>query len=344
MGLGWGAAAGSGAGGGVCADGPGGRRRRAGRPPAEGGTIGSAAPACAWDVVAPELKLPEARAAGGAAREQPERLHHLHAAEGRPAVRRRSICCASTERTLVDLEVISDLDTVLAIRRACDDPLTEVACSDGRAGVATDAGLSSPMPASRVRRRVASSRDAHLRASLAAGTYYVLVDEAEPSGVGGSFQLRVRTIAPPAQTTCPAARRRSATAPGCWPRSWTWPARRRPAEAETARPALFYRACIPAGARITARALPDRRAIAPGRRRCSCSPAARPGRATCAWPRDRLTLDGQRELRYVNNGPTEQTVLLSVSATEPVTGARVPAGGGHRPAAGERHLRVGAAR
>jgi hypothetical protein len=33
-------------------------------------------------------------------------------------------------RTTVELEVVSAIDTVLAIRTACDDPLTEVACND----------------------------------------------------------------------------------------------------------------------------------------------------------------------------------------------------------------------
>ena len=42
----------------------------------------------------------------------------------------------------------------------------------------------------------AEGRDAHLRASLEPGVYFLLVDEAEPFGVGGAFQLKVQATAP----------------------------------------------------------------------------------------------------------------------------------------------------
>ena len=49
------------------------------------------------------------------------------------------------------------------------------------------------------------ARDAHLRAVLEPGSYYVLVDEAEPFGVGGDYTLKVTTAPPLAQSSCSTA-------------------------------------------------------------------------------------------------------------------------------------------
>jgi hypothetical protein len=221
-----------------------------------------------------------------------------------------------SERTLVDLEVISDLDSVLAIRSSCDDPLTEVACSDGPGASdgqmkldAVDARVPPPQ----------TGRDAHLRASLPAGTYYVLIDEAEPFGFGGDFQLRVRTSTPPAQITCAAAPTVSAGT-RLLAEELDLASEQPPCGGESARPALFYRAAIPAGARLTARAVPtsgDRFWTPALQLFTSCAS----GGANLCLASDQAALEGQRELRYLNDGPTEQTVLLSVSDSEPVTGA-----------------------
>src|SRR6185436_20271740 len=120
-------------------------------------------------------------------------------------------------RTTVELEVVSTIDTVLAIRTACDKPLTELACNDtppvpggGSGGFGggggpimeppppfVDAGASDPP---------GDGRDAILRATLNPGTYYVILDEAEPFGVGGAFTLKLKSSAPVAHSSCSAAK------------------------------------------------------------------------------------------------------------------------------------------
>jgi hypothetical protein len=273
---------------------------------------------CVWSRTPTLLALPQSEVTGvltGASRNAsttctrqkgtggPEAIYELHLAR----------------RTVVDLTVRSFIDTVIAVRRACDDPLSEVACND-TSGVpgsspAHDGGAPDrpvrPIDAARDAEPPDAPRDtlvfadraptggpppaapgpgdAYLRAVLEPGDYFVLVDAAELTDglVLPAEELDLATDPPPA----------------C--------GRGEP------RPALYYRAVIPGGQRLRAlvRATGGTRFWNPQLRLLS----------TC---RDGLCLagehptdEGRRELRYVNNAPTDETVWLAVSADVPVDAA-----------------------
>jgi hypothetical protein len=162
-----------------------------------------------------------------------------------------------------------------------------------------------------------NSRDGHVRAALDPGTYFVLVDEAEAFGVGGDYVLKVSSSTPPAQSSCTTALPisdgtslaaeqldlASGTAISC--------------SGGTARPALFYKATIPSGQRLTARAFATR-----GDRNWNPVIQLLDGCAQTAscLATDRQAGDGGPVLRYVNNGPSDQTVLLAVGPNGPVSG------------------------
>lgn len=84
-------------------------------------------------------------------------------------------------RTGVVLRSTSTSDTVLAIRTACDDPVSELACNND--GVPFEPG------------------DAELRAVLDPGDYYVLVD-VHAFGIGGDYTLSLGTFEPPPNARC----------------------------------------------------------------------------------------------------------------------------------------------
>ena len=86
---------------------------------------------CRWQPDAPPLTLPRSEVRGvlrGTSRNPSTTCTRSRGTGGPEAI----YVLRVTERTVVDLEVISSIDTVVAIRRACDDPLTEVACNDNR--------------------------------------------------------------------------------------------------------------------------------------------------------------------------------------------------------------------
>jgi hypothetical protein len=86
------------------------------------------------------------------------------------------------QRTGVILRTEATTNTVLAIRRVCDDAVTEIACNnDG------------PKPP-----------NAELRAILDPGSYYVLVD-VYAFGIGGDYKLTLETFAAPSNGTCASA-------------------------------------------------------------------------------------------------------------------------------------------
>jgi hypothetical protein len=285
------------------------------------------APVCLWDSRAPELKLPDDRVKGslrGSSRNASTTCTRQKGTGGPEAI----YLLRLDERMLIDIEVVSEIDTVLAIRRVCDDPLTEVACADGTVAASAptpgrDAGFFPP-PVDAGSPSV-EGRDAHLRASLAAGVYFLLVDEGEPFGVGGEFELKLQATSPPAQTSCAGAQLVSdgsrlvdeeldlASDPSpC-------------GDAEAAQPALFYRAVIPSGQRLTARAVPtagDRSWTPIMQVFTSCGASGADAGANLCLASDRADPQGQRVLRYVNNGPTDQSVLLAVSPSATVKGGR----------------------
>jgi hypothetical protein len=147
-------------------------------PDAAGGSDGAGdmaqSPACVWAPAAPELTLAEGEVKGvlrGSSRNLSTTCTGQKGTGGPEAI----YLVRLTERTLLDIEVVSEMDTVLAIRRACHDPLTEVACSD-------DTGANSPLPLPGLDAGAPlpgpDARNAHLRASLEAGNYFLLVDQA----------------------------------------------------------------------------------------------------------------------------------------------------------------------
>jgi hypothetical protein len=209
------------------------------------------------------------------------------------------------ERALVDVEVTSNLDTVLAVRRVCDDPLTELACNDA------PAGPESMTPA---------SRDAHLRVVLDAGEHFLLLDEVAPFGVGGDYVIRARAAPAPAQSSCGSALpvQDGTSLLGEELLLGAEPAP--PCGGGERRPTLYYSVAVPAGQRLTALASP----LMPGER--TWFPTLRLlggcGQDVCLAT-DR---DGQetylRQLRYVNDGPTERRVVLAVSSSNELNGRR----------------------
>ena len=161
------------------------------------------------------LELPTSQVRGVLRGQSRNALDHLHPAEGGRWAR-GDFLLRVTERSLIELEAISTIDTVIAVRRACDDPLTELACNDAPAssgGGGFEGGVMPPFPVPATRpppdaapapdasTPVAdagasdgatlaqfldpSARDAHVRVVLDPGADYVLLDEAEPFGVGG---------------------------------------------------------------------------------------------------------------------------------------------------------------
>jgi hypothetical protein len=304
----------------------GGRDAPAGR---DGAEDGAQVPACAWAPTAPELTLPQGEVIGalrGSSRNLSTTCTPQKGTGGPEAI----YLLRLTERTLLDVEVVSEMDTVLAIRRVCDDPLTELGCSDDTGATSgaplpgPDGGVSSgPVDAGSPPQP--DGHNPHLRAIVEAGNYFLLVDEAAPSGVGGEFQLKVHTSPPPAHTSCAGAALVSdgsrlvdeelylARAPS-------------PCAGAEPRPALFYRAVIPAGQRLTARAVPtagDRAWTPVLQAFTGCSPGgASDAGAHFCLASERADAQGQSVLRHDNGGPTEQTVLLAVSSLELVRNAR----------------------
>jgi hypothetical protein len=328
----------------------------------DGGDGPPPAAACAWNVQAPELALTGGEVRGvlrGTSRNGSTTCTRQKGTGGPEALYRLRV----TERALIELEVVSTIDTVLAIRRVCDDPLSELACNDGPLASNPSMPGTSPPPfpvpapppsfpspppmrvdAAPARRPDAGappdaardgaaaadtaaalpqivfpggSRDAHLRAVLEPGNYYLLLDEAEPYGVGGEYLLRASMGPALAQSSCSSAYPLqdgtslpteeldlgTELAPAC--------------SGGERRPALYYAATIPSGQRLSARALAtagDRPWFPALQLLSAC------GQAMCLAT-DRSSPDGQqRQLRYVNNGPTDQRVVLAVGASTAVSG------------------------
>src|SRR5262245_1563022 len=99
----------------------------------EGGGDGLPVPACEWGTDLPELTLPMSEKQGilkGMSR-NPSTTCTRQKGTGGPDT---LFLLRVTDRSIVELEVVSSLDTVVAVRRVCDDPLSEVACNDTPAG------------------------------------------------------------------------------------------------------------------------------------------------------------------------------------------------------------------
>lgn len=293
---------------------------------------------CPWGKDFPTITLPSSEVKGvlkGASR-NPSTTCTRSRGTGGPDT---AFLLPITARTTVELEVISGFDTVLAIRSACDDPLTELACNDNQgvtgagggsggsggaagggsfdptrpaidAGAAPGAPVPPPAP-------IGDGRDARLRATLNPGTYYVLVDEAEAFGVGGAFTLKVTSSAPPPHVACAAAK--TLTDGLSLPGEELDVAFEKPSQSCSGvepRAALYYSARIPSGQRLTVRAQPvagDREWSPVIQLLSSCNN----GRCLA---RERVGMFGDRQLRYVNNAATAEDVIVTVGPSTTVSG------------------------
>jgi len=117
---------------------------------------------CPWGKDFPTITLPSSEVKGvlkGASR-NPSTTCTRSRGTGGPDT---AFLLPITARTTVELEVISGFDTVLAIRSACDDPLTELACNDnqGVTGAGGGSGDSRSAGRSRAERFWARADDAH---------------------------------------------------------------------------------------------------------------------------------------------------------------------------------------
>jgi hypothetical protein len=300
-------------------------------------------PRCAWVPEPPELTLPRSEVSGmlqGTSRNRSTTCTREKGAGGPESV----YLLRLRERAVVDLEAISNIDTVIAVRKVCDDPLTELACNDDSGGRAPRLSTTSPLvsansppppappipsppPAASDASAAALASvviphalDAHLRVVLAPGTYYVLVDAANRLGVGAEYLLKVITSPPPPQSSCGTALPiedgdslpveeiafGTELAPSC--------------TGAQRQPALYYRATIPSGQRLTVRARP-----------IDGDPSFSPVLQLFSGCTETMCLStdqagmvaDQRVLRHINNGPTELPVLLSVGASPVVSGATV---------------------
>jgi hypothetical protein len=78
---------------------------------------------------------------------------------------------------------LTGIDTVLSVRRTCDDAATELACNDDHGSLTTS----------------------RVRTVLDPGSYYVLLGEYGASAGGGSYLLQSSTFVPAANATCATA-------------------------------------------------------------------------------------------------------------------------------------------
>ena len=331
----------------------------------DGGLGGGLAPAptCAWNTQPPQLQLPASEVRGvlrGMSRNASTTCTRQRGTGGPEAIYLLQV----TERSLVELEVKSTIDTVIAVRRVCDDPLSELACNDGPAAadpgvpippspvsppffppagappplpptlsppVMRDAGVlpdMAPVDASEgapgggaaLAQIVfpGGTRDAHLRVVLDPGNYFVIVDEAEPFGVGGEYLLKASSSPPLAQSSCAGALTiKDGT---------SLPAEELDLGTQLAssctgaekRPALYYSANVPSGQRLTARAQVRQGGDRPWTPVLQLLSACREGLCLAT---DRPGPNGQPLLRYVNNGPIDQQVILAVGSSAAVSGA-----------------------
>ena len=178
---------------------------------------GAVVAVCPWDSAAEEIPFASGRVQGvlrGESRNRSTKCTQQSGAGGPEKIFRFQV----PERRRVTLEVQSDMNTVVAIRSACDDPLTEVACGSlpvSVLGVSVDAGgggffpqpIFPPPPtpspdASLLFASTSNQLDGGLRRVLDPGLYYIIVDQEEPFGVGGKFSLKVTVEDAPTTGTC----------------------------------------------------------------------------------------------------------------------------------------------
>ncbi len=251
---------------------------------------------------------------------------------------------------LVELRVDSDVSTVIALRGACTDGISEIGCGSpgsappigvdagapdvfgsfdassfdapsgfpgasggGGAGGGVDASPTtdaSPIPAS-------FSSSALVRARLKPGTYTILVDQPFAFDPPAHYAVSVRSITPATNATCGT------------PMLLNAPATVRTQELDfastasvecgtTQGTALYYSVGVPSGQRLSVRATPifGDRAWQPRIEAFSACKAAQ------CLAEGHSSSGTTQQLDWINNGPNWRLVFVAVSSDTPLTGAR----------------------
>lgn len=192
---------------------------------------------------------------------------------------------------VIDTEGTStSFDTVLSVRRMCDDARTEVLCDDDTGRGATSS----------------------IRAVLDPGTYAVLIDGV--SGQNGRFSLRARSFTPAANATCAGA---VTLAPGATlsAQNTAVGSLRGVSCRATEGGALFYSVTVPPTSRVVVRATPTGAAWAP-----SIAVADNCTTRTCASVSAGEMPGVASAVTLVNSGTAARAFIISVASTTTTDG------------------------
>jgi hypothetical protein len=217
-----------------------------------------------------------------------------------------------TQQTTVTFTVAAPVDTIVAIRPGpCSDTISEIACGEQPPVLDADAGVQPSVDAG------PGTRLSGVTAPLAPGTYTVVVDTYTLGNLSSApFSLAVGHLAPAPNASCntPTLLTLGMTA-SAQPLDRAGAARS--VCGGTSQSSLFYSVGVPAGQRLTARAVPkggDRAWMPRLSAFASCTSN------TCI-AQGHVVSGTTQQLDWVNNGSSWQLVDLAVGADSPVSGA-----------------------
>jgi len=217
-----------------------------------------------------------------------------------------------TQQMTVTFTVAAPVDTIVAIRPgACTDTISEVACGEQPPATDADAGVPVKVDAG------PGTRLSGVSAPLAPGVYTVIVDSYTLGNLTSApFSLAVGHLAPATNASCstPTLLTLGTTASA---QALDRAGAARSVCGGTAQTSLFYTVGVPAGQRLTAKAIPkggDRTWMP----RLSAFNACTSN--TCI-AQGHVVSGTTQQLDWVNNGSSWQLVYLAVGADGPVSGA-----------------------
>jgi hypothetical protein len=219
-----------------------------------------------------------------------------------------------TQETTIDLLVTSPVSTLIGIRPdGCVDSISELACGEDPPQVDADAG----MPPTPTDDAGVPLRQTALRTPLLPGTYTIVIDSFSLGFLDSApFTLTVGHHAPRANASCaaPVLLTAGSTAAG---EPLDLAGAPKPVCGGRTQSSLYYTVAVPAGQRLTARAVP--RGISPGwmpRLEVfgSCS-------STTCLAQGHLVSGSTQQLDWINNSANWQLIYLAVGADTPVSGA-----------------------
>jgi hypothetical protein len=215
--------------------------------------------------------------------------------------------------TTIDLQVSSVVDTLIAIRPAGCNAITELSCSEDPPPFDADAGA--PTTPTNDAGQFLSVRS--LRTPLAAGTYTVVIDTYALGALTSvPFSLKVGQITPRSNASCAAPTLVTAGTPVIG-EPLALAGIPKPVCSGATQSSLFYTVGVPAGQRLTARATPrngDRAWMPRLEAFASCS-------ASACLAQGHLVSGTTQQLDWINNTSTWQLVYLAVGSDQPVSGA-----------------------